>query len=82
MSGTTSHSALHISSRQLRKSPRLFFILRTPRAKKIKAGSGKKCSRYEINETRSDIIRGQDFSSKGDPSDSENSRREASMTGK
>jgi len=58
MSGTTSHSALHISSRQPGKSLRLFFILRTPCAKKIKADSEKKCSRNEINETRSDIIRG------------------------
>lgn len=76
MSGTTSHPALHISSRQPGKSLRLFFILRTPCAKKIKADSGKKCSRYEINEARSDIIRGQDFSSRGDPSDSENSEDE------
>lgn len=82
MSDTTSHSALHISSRQPRKSLRLFFIVRTPRPKKIKADSGKKCSKYEINEARSDIIRGQGFSSKGDPSDGENSRGEASMTGK
>jgi len=45
MSGTTSNPALHTSSRQPGKSLGLFFIVRTPYAKKIKADSGKKCSR-------------------------------------